>query len=526
MFETSLEAMQAQIQSKLGIELDACWQDLIDYRDGELNGMSYNQKLAALKSRFMNTTAKKLHDIVWKYVGINIAEIQFTSIYNSSFCTWMFFNKDGSDRWDGTFQIEKVLSGGYIDRCFPFMADFLNTDEFSADDLLMLAKSYNKKTGGINESAKLAVRKLVNSILGFDIEFAFLSKEAIVYGDYTNFTAQEITAIVLHEIGHTITLVEHAADTYARISSFNHVTESFKRVNGGKIEVAHELAHKVATILDKKGIKSYATSVRDVADKMKVDIETAGVSAKPTETRKSIEGFLSTIFNIIGDVITLPFDIAFDSAFSDRFASDKKVKLADIPLNERFVTWQERKADEYAFSNGYGAFQAAALHKLNQFYDRLGKSKKAVTKLDLIEKTHKTLSIWTKIGILATAPAMLNSYGYSLYPVGVKRFRELINLTVQQLKANSDNPAYVAKYIKDIDAMLPLISENSKDAFVAKAWKGYDLFLKYLSLPSFIDWIVNGRVQREIETLINDVNDIGNNLLAYYGTKFQLAASK
>ena len=522
MFNISLEAMQAVLQSRLGRELDALWQEVIDYRDKSLSDMSYNGKLSAIKKFFKNTTCPKFFNVVWKYVGIQFVEIQFTSIMNSSFCTWMFFDKDGKMSQTGTSQIENIITGEYIKRAFPEVETAVNEDHFTAEDLLRIASSYNKNGGIIKESYKLQIRKIIKPILGFDIEFAFMLKDQLAANSgIDNFTAREITAIVLHEIGHTISMIEHSADCYARMTSFNYLSEAFKKSNADKPDQAIRLAEAVAAKI-KKSDPTNSDRLSKMAAKFRADVAKAGGSALKNKQRDAVRGL-----SVCGMVFLIAFfdqilDVVFGSVQGTRFASDQKHKISDLPLNRRLVTWEERKADEYAFTHGYGVDQASALNKMDKYYARLGMSDKDVVTINEAENLHKGLGLFAKLGILYSAPVYSNSAGYSLYPEGSKRFRELINLTIQQLKQHCSDPDYVTKYMKDAEAILNIVDNpSSRDEYIAKVYRGYDIFLKYCSIPSFIDWIVDGRVQRELEEVLESANAIGNNLLTYYGLKIQ-----
>ena len=67
-------------------------------------------------------------------------------------------------------------------------------------------------------------------------------------------------------------------------------------------------------------------------------------------------------------------------------------------------------------------------------------------------------------------------------------------------------------------------SYDAKDEFAAKVMKGYDLLMQYISLPGFFDWIVHGRVKKEIERLVIELRNLNNNLVTYYGNKFEQLA--
>lgn len=523
MITISTEAMNAVAQSKLGRELDALWQNVIDYRDSELKDVSYVPKARAIKKYFQTNIVSKLKEVVWKNVGLHFSDVWFEDmIYGNGFCTIMFFDPKDADNYNATIQIESILNADYLIKSIPG-ASSLDLNVLTADQLMKIANSYDTTTGGIKESAKIEIRKLVRSKLGFDLETAFMTEDRLAKNaGVGNFTAREITAIVLHEIGHTLTLVEHAADCYARISTFRYLEKAFTNANSSNIEEVSRLAEAAATKIESRGDKTNADRIRQVSKKLKGDIQNAGASANATTVKKSIGGLIESIFCLLVDPLVICTDIIAGNQQGKRFGNDQKDKKSDLPINARLVTWMERKADEYAFTHGYGADQVSALSRLNASLSRLGKTEAQCRKINEAERLHKGIGLFASMRLLILAPLYASSYGYSLYPAGAKRLRELLNLSIQQLKANSTDAAAVAKYMKDCDFIIKMCDNpDSRDEAVARIYKGYDIFMKYVSLPSFFDWIVHGRVMRELDALIEDVNAIGNNLLTYYGFKLQ-----
>lgn len=524
MITISTEAMNAVAQSKLGRELDALWQSVIDYRDSTLNGVSYIPKARALRKFFESNIVSKLKEIVWKNVGLHFSEVFLEDMVSggAGFCTIMYFDPKDANNYNGSIQIENIVNADYMIKSLPG-ANRIDTKVLTADQLMALADSFDKQTGGIKTPMQLEIRKLVRSKLGFDLEMAFLTEDRLAKNaGVANFTPREITAIVLHEIGHTLTLVEHAADCYARMSTFRYLEQAFKVANSDNIDEVARLADAVASRVESRGDKVNADRLRSVTKKLSNDVKNAGSTADQKAVRKLIGGLIDSVFCLFADVLVICADVIGGNQQSKRFGNDQKDKKSDLPINGRLVTWMERKSDEYAFSHGYGADQVGALHKLDAVLARYGKTEAQVRKINEAERLHKGLGLLASMRLLILAPLYASSYGYSLYPAGVKRLRELLNLSIQQLKANSTDAAAVAKYMKDCEYILKICdNQNSTEEAIAKNYKGYDIFMKYVSIPSFFDWIVHGRVMRELDELIDDVNAIGNNLLTYYGFKLQ-----
>lgn len=529
MFNISLEAMQAQVQSKFGLELDKLWQSVIDYRDTELKSdTSYASRKRKISRFFDANVGPKFISTVYKYTGLTITDVKvLDTFYNGSFCTWIYLGSDNSQK--GTLQIENIINGGYLKRYWGSMLG--DTNVFTAEQLMKLASSYDAIHGCIKPEMRDEVKKIARCRIGFDVVLGFLIEDLLPKNsEVKNFTARELTAIMLHEIGHNLTLIEHAGDMYAHTASFDYLSRAFVAKNAGNGAEAMKLAKMVAAKADATGNTDAAKKINSIVNKFSADMSAAGTSADPVATRKLIEGLLFSLICIIGDLVIIPYNFIFGNSVMKKYAplsAEQKKKFSDIPCNERLCTWQERKADEYAFSHGYGADQVSSLSKIYQFIRFYGVSEKQAERLRLADELGKNISILEKFKLLVLAPAICGDYGYSLYPAASKRFKELLRITIQQLKANGAQPEYVAKYMADIDRILDKIEHYDKsEEFQAKVVKGYELFMAYCSVPSFIDMIVHGHVRKEIETLVNELQDIGSNLIDYYGNKFISAAKK
>ena len=79
MFSLALESMQASVKSKLGSELEALFQEVIDYRDKNLEDVNFDSKRNAICTYFQKNVAKRMMDIVWNlsYI-IAVVAVMFT----------------------------------------------------------------------------------------------------------------------------------------------------------------------------------------------------------------------------------------------------------------------------------------------------------------------------------------------------------------------------------------------------------------------------------------------------------------
>ena len=50
--------------------------------------------------------------------------------------------------------------------------------------------------------------------------------------------------------------------------------------------------------------------------------------------------------------------------------------------------------------------------------------------------------------------------------------------------------------------------------------------MEYISIPSIFDMLVHGKIKRELDILIDDLQVLTGNLIQYYGLKLQQIANK
>jgi nitrate/nitrite-specific signal transduction histidine kinase len=191
------------------------------------------------------------------------------------------------------------------------------------------------------------------------------------------------------------------------------------------------------------------------------------------------------------------------------------------------MTWAERAADAYAIRHGYGKDLVTGFDKTNKAYRFFGYSKEAVMAMIKAGRFETQLSLMDKLRINAMVPSIARSRLHGLYPSGADRYREIMKVSIQGLKANNANPEFVRRYIEDIEQMIKSIENYDETrGYMAKQEVRYKLMLKYLSVTSWIDIIVHGRVVPEIEQLIGQLDRLSNNLLSFYGEKFNQLARR
>ena len=165
MFSSAMEAMDFQINTKLGTALDALWQEVIDYRDIQLKDLQPKDRREKLHEYFGKNIVKKYFDVVWKYAGLWVDEMEFKRDFQSSFATCVFVGDWGAD------QIQYVMSAG-LDKIDP------RTSIKTAEEMLKIVKAFDPKTGGIKTNMRNEIKKMVHCVMFFDFAEANHSHHA------------------------------------------------------------------------------------------------------------------------------------------------------------------------------------------------------------------------------------------------------------------------------------------------------------------------------------------------------------
>ena len=524
MLDFSTESMKSVTNSRLGAELEDLFQKVIDYRDKELTGdISFANKTDLVTNFFYRNCAKQFMQTVYKHTGLNIEAVFFKPWFETEFCTWICIQKGKELTAAGTMQIINTLNGQAGTYLSPMVPE-----EFTVDELIKMAKSYDVAKGIIKPEYREELKKYVRVAVGFDISLGFLMKDFVPKNaGIENLTARELTAIMLHECGHTLTLIEHAADSFAHMSSFEALARAFS--NKADLKKSMELTKKASEISAQAGYTNDSANLLKLYQQAEKDSVSSGKNMNEKGKAALTHGLLSASFAVLAEIFGISFDVAICDPNMDlkRHGDDKKFKFGDLMSNERMWSWQERKADEYAFSHGYGPDIAEGLEKCNNFYRFIGRSAKEIEAIKKAERDQEKLSLVTRLGITRCAHKFYRDPCYRIYPPGAERYKEILRLTIKELKANGSSAEYVSKYLADCERLIKACESMSReDKYFDQAVLRYKTYLKYISIPSFLQWLLNGRVEAEIEQLISDTQKLNNNLVSFFGFKLSQLAKK
>lgn len=538
------ESIDFQTSSTLGTDLSrviASAMDAVDkiWKNSNQNGERFRY---AVTDYCMKKFAPSLASVIMKDTGIDVSAIRFygRDLKNSSF---------------GLFAIEISLDDVNTVLALMNRESGLNiptepNKQYLEDlnhlvDLLDFSKGRLKSNKYGKDS-----KHVIHVNIHFDMEFAFMCK--YLFADKVDKeqavpTADEITAIMLHEIGHMMTLVEHSFDMFAtanRIRENIHLVNSEELRNDPKsmdnfIDEHRKVLNrikKVAVLLpntqQNKKLSNNIKFISTAIDKL----ELLKISINDT-VRKNI--LTSKIFNfcivVLANILTvflaslviglLTFLINYlismlvNSINNSSISTSGKTTDRGSGYNQLFLI--ERWADDYVAHQGYGPELASALNKLQYAWNYIlmifddEKSRHSTTFLTMCEIASTILNLPDVL----CAPPIVDG----IYEDNVRRIERVREDTYAFFRNNSDvPPAIINAYINKIDKLNEQIKKAENAQFWPKGARETLSKIWFNLTPTGIYALLNnGNLQKDLDMLNNQVDAMRNNSLYYWSDKIK-----
>lgn len=538
------ESIDFQTSSTLGTDLSRVIANAMNdidkfWKDSKQQGDRFRNAVANYCTK---NFAQDLTSVIMKDTGIDVRSIQFygRNLQNGFF--GLFAIELGLDNVDTVLTLMNRESG---------LNTYTKPDEQYLEDLNHLVDllDFNKGKLKSNKYGK-GNKHVIHVNIHFDMEFAFMSK--YLFADKVDKeqavpTADEIAAIMLHEIGHMMTLVEHSFDMFAtanRIYENIHIVNSEKLRNDPKAMDSFIDEHK--KILNK--IKKVAVMLPNTKQNAKLskNIKFISAAVDKLELMKITSNDAASMQSLISKLIM--FVILIVKNILTRFVESLGIGLLTLLIsylsaslvnlfnnitistsgkttdrgsgyNQLFLI--ERWADDYAAHQGYGPELASALNKLEYAYKNYlmmfddEKLRHATWFLTLCEIASKFLDL---PGVLCTPPLL-----DGIYEDSVRRIERIREDTYAFFRNNTDVPPTVINaYINKIDKL----NEQIKKAEDAQFWsKGARETLSKiwfnLTPTGIYSLLSDGNLQKDLDMLNNQVDAMRNNSLYYWSDKIK-----
>jgi len=503
----AMEAMDFKINTKFAQNFTALMQKMIDYRNN-LPPDAFAKRRETAFNYFASDIMDPMCKMIEDFCGYDLEEFATDTNGQYSFATAHIIGD------------EKAASPGqFIDAGTSY---FPSKKVTKADTLISIANSFNRAEGNLFPEAREQVKKYIRVALYFDFNMAFFAHELTGVMEF-ELTAREITAIILHEIGHIMRLVEHAADGYARLNAMKMACASFEQSApvAEKIILLEQITDKV-----KKGEMTVDKEVMDAIQTVTQDATDIALSDMNALT-KILGPVLRAVFAPLNMFSVLPMVIAGTNIPKSRGkGSAQMFKYGDLPTSLRDVNRSEVQADQYANRHGYGADIVSALDKMDRIDLLFGYGEAAIVASKHASSIDKVAQMLAAFSEFMAAPIMAQ-YDNNVYPIGWLRFQKIQQDCIAAMKSGAANPQTVAYYVREYEKIQKIIVKRS----LVNKWgeygrKLYTTISYYVSLPGIASMIIDGRVTKELQTLLTQLDALNSNPLYYYGIKLKQLASK
>ena len=393
---SGMEAINFQTYSQLGKDLTETFQEVIDFRNDLIKKndgpktYNANRKYRILKvcDFCRKNMAPKFISAVEKNLGLEVKTLHMINIAEAINIPQDIIPFGPDFKYGVEINISE-FGNDYVNQQLRMTGTNFRDNIYSGEfekDVKDLANCIDLKSGKIvRDRTRPNNIKIYVSRMYFDVLASFCITDFADPDFVEPFTAEELAAIMMHECGHAMSVIEHAADSYVTSSRLCNYCTTISRANNAKD--LSKMTKSVRTNLIpamKKAAKGDAELVKQVndADKRLANIDTIlGYASKESPGEGTLIGGLSVL---IWNVIMVHARIAYLSLryviitlvravygrelerylfhFYDSTVRNVKSNDRRDNYNQQFI--MERWADEFVARHGYGDHLASGLRKL------------------------------------------------------------------------------------------------------------------------------------------------------------------
>lgn len=521
-----LEAIKYQSNPKLGDELTALFEKFRNYiKTTDANekmqdkvGTGYARKQFYLKE-FGKQISPKFINIVNDNTNLTVKHVQTCPPGTM----WGFYAVlyEFSDKQE-PFLFDKIISG-----------DLPPTTQ-QKDSLLTNIKNLHEaldlKTSKLDLS-KMDKKMKLDVTIYFDLGAAFFIQE---YIDRDPLTSQELAAIMLHEIGHIVTLFEYAANFVYTNNLLKEQHDAMMKHSNSKdtltvlkelLSVAEKYNDNPKDIKTIDKTKKVLNNFSNVIDKL----EKVGQRSSLTMVRK-ITNCIFRILNLIAlpiyELMMVPL-ISMTKFESNRdlykTLDENKGKGSEYAVTRKNLYKVENLADEYVVRQGYGMYISSGLNKIAE-YDITLERNSAVPTVAVILFPSLILSF---ILMAAVEKIFHNKYrSTNTYADSIRRSEQILNNTIEVLKDRDIEPSVRDRLLTHVKSIEKSILAEKKRIKQSKLKKAFDVVSDIVSSKALYSLLMGGNFIADMEKQLDALEDMSNNKLYAKYHEFRQLAKK
>ena len=458
----STEGIAFQPRSKFSQELISIMKELKEYPYTLPDNINkdFIKIFRSTLNYFEKTITPKLQKCIYTHTGIVIDTViceypNNEPMYTADFAMTMGKiekNKFKPEKW---FASAKDIISGYSSKTS-------NINVETADELNNLLARFDDEVGRF----KLPDNRMIdepNMLLFFDIVSVCFA-EQVVHENIASFTAEEASAIILHEVGHCINTLSYAKYTCYSIDILKKAFKHFEDYASVEEKIKFIKSNKVINnnkLID-KSLLSTVEVIKEINNKIVLPKMPGSIGAN--------------IITIIGKLISLLINIALKLFFmpcvflirclmftminaSNNSRINDDTKTSDFKGLNFNLHAIENIADEYVTKHNLGSYLITGLEKLDKAMLFLrGTNSHPYTK----KVGNLNFNIMTFFGIIEEVDDSLFLTSISNYPILKERTLNILQDQMKILKETSNNPKTLALALNEYNKMFLLLKNETK----------------------------------------------------------------
>ena len=524
-----LEAIDFQKgESNLAKGLTEIYQDMVDYANSITPDSIAEKKLMVL-DKFEEVATPRFKKLIFDEINLVVDEVHYMSEKLSGlFAVRMKMGHDVIDKVVGNYTGQHVEAPKYRPKTYA--------------ELVKISDSLDKTNNKFKRVNVKDDKYRVGCDLYIDIVAATMVRD-VLHTKFEPLTAKELAAIELHEIGHMMTLIEHAADLYYTRNEMDKSMDYF--IKYASIDEKMKTIEAIkAGVKDHPELKKTLPVLNQVEEFHKKIKDNSGMGETILKRLLMILGVMVNICLFIFLRLVQTFRtfqigrIIFTSIgfwIETVLKTIPKVfnagdKSSDFRVTEENNMYMERLADEYVTRHGYGSYLTGALRKLVSYMEYGG----------LISK--ETHNHYNRSSTLMFFIMQLPFFVYKVMG-GVwndpfqkyedefdrmKRIRQDMMPFFKKVNADRKTMEYYLKEMQQIETEYNKKSKtvNGRIKYIAKVF--WNFRENHFSPKTIIGFIVDGKFDIEYRPLMNKVENLINNelyhkssILEYHGSQMR-----
>jgi len=539
----SLEAISYQHDSKLFVRLTEVFRELMDYRDKiesklPKSGISIDltvKKHLAVEKFFKSKIADKFKKVVKKEVGIDITKLNMLSVTNACGMFAVVIDNNALVDPSNYYDMMDILSG---------KKEYKKGEDVDLDKFFQLHKTLNKKLSKVNlKKAKYGLK----STMIIDIGTALFADELSIIGRKEDrLLPEELAAIYTHEIGHVVTVIEQTQNLCYAGAYLSKEVEKISRIVKkdllGFLEKNKDtLTTHIDNISNSISKKSNSGSLINIIIEFIKKLLNVKLDKKQKRYLMYVANLIYVLvfqvvfFLVMFMNIQMLFRFGFQHYFPPQLiafvfglelfdVAEKPLYSSSVKSSREIYTRRnnymiERLADEFVSLHGASPYLASGLAKIHKFFEgqlyTLGNTVNPIFKQNLLVKQFATVvGFFNKFCMTRAFIIEPKSYERK-----IDRLKRLVQNDLNILRDEKLPPQARSYIANNITKTLKIIEDekriNTMDDLLIK-WRDVHVFIKDIligSIPAFIDMIATGRIHKDYEKFLNNVDDlIGNKM--------------